>query len=496
MGKEIKRSGNRKDNIATIISLIIMFGFGYICPAFEGVTDVGMRCLGVFIGVIFLTIATDRVFFSAAMGMIALIFAGYTTATGAITAWLGNKTNALVIFVSVMCYALREAGVMNILAKKILTMKVLKGRPRLLIYAFFMTTFFICMFMTIAPGMILMYSLFEAIREAAGYDPKSPFSKQMLLGTYLASMGGYALPWMGVQASSVVMLEGVLSGYGMHFSSIVYWLTNVIIFVVFMLIYTLVLPAFKCDLKPLASIDVSTTKSLQEISDRFTKKQKIILAAFAICMIYVILISLLPTTMPGYEWFAKLDTVWIWILAIAVLGLINVDGQPVLKPVEALKNGTMWNLTFLIGCFTMLGGTMTSEELGIRTMIQNLFSPLFSNASLPVMIIMVALIATIGTQFINGMPLTLTLCATVMPFTAELAMAGGFNPSVMGTVMNICNSAAYLTYSGSVFASLILGRDEIDQKFIWTKGVITLCMFIATVIVLGIILSYVLPASM
>lgn len=493
----VQKSSRRvKDNIATLISLVIMFGFGYICPAFEGVTDVGMRCLGVFIGVIFLTIATDRVFFAAAIGMIALIFSGYTTAAGAITTWLGNKTNALVIFVSVMCYALRETGVMKILAKKILTMKVLQGRPRLLIYVFFLTTYFISMFMTVAPGMILMYSLFEAIRDAAGYDPKSPFSRQMILGTYLSSMGGYALPWMGVQASSVVMLEGVLGGYGLHFSTLVFWLTNVIIFVVFLLIYTLLLPAFKCDLKPLAGVNVASTQSLREIADKFTKKQRVIFTAFGICMLYVILISVLPKTMPGYEWFAKLDTVWIWILAIAVLGLIQVDGEPVIRPMEVLKNGTMWNLTFLIGCFTMLGATMTSPDLGIRDFIQNLLSPLFSNTSLPMMVILVALIATVGTQFINGMPLTLTLCATVMPFTAELALSHSFNPSVMGTIMNICNSAAYLTYSGSVFAALLLGRDEIDQKFVWSKGVITLILFIAVVIILGIVLSYVFPATL
>lgn len=68
----------------------------------------------------------------------------------------------------------------------------------------------------------------------------------------------------------------------------------------------------------------------------------------------------------------------------------------------------------------------------------------------------------------------------------------GIYIGVMGTLINCCANMAFLTYSGSVFASLILGREEINQKFIWSKGLITLAVFMIVTIVVGIGLSYIL----
>ena len=105
---------------------------------------------------------------------------------------------------------------------------------------------------------------------------------------------------------------------------------------------------------------------------------------------------------------------------------------------------------------------------------------------------MVVIVVTLATNIVNGLPCTLATVAIVMPFVAQLAIDTGINPGVMGTLINCCANMAYLTYSGSVFASLILGREEINQKFIWSKGIITLAVFMVVTIVAGIGLSYIL----
>ena len=79
-----------------------------------------------------------------------------------------------------------------------------------------------------------------------------------------------------------------------------------------------------------------------------------------------------------------------------------------------------------------------------------------------------------------------------MPFVCQMAVDTGINASVMGTLINVCANLAFLTYSGSVFASLILSREEITQKFIWTKGLATMIIFMVVASVTGIALSYVL----
>ena len=62
----------------------------------------------------------------------------------------------------------------------------------------------------------------------------------------------------------------------------------------------------------------------------------------------------------------------------------------------------------------------------------------------------------------------------------------------MGAIINICAGMAFLTYSGSIWASLILSRAEIDQKFIWSKGLMILGLFLIVASGSGIVLSYVL----
>ena len=135
---------------------------------------------------------------------------------------------------------------------------------------------------------------------------------------------------------------------------------------------------------------------------------------------------------------------------------------------------------------------MTNEEIGIRAWLIDIIGPLFSSAGLPVLVIMVVVIVTLATNVVNGLPCVLATTAIVMPFVCQMALGSGINPSVMGTLINVCANLAFLTYSGSVFASLILSREEITQKFMWTRGLVTMAVFMVVAAILGILLSYAL----
>ena len=46
-----------KKHIPTIVALLMMFVFGYVCPTWSTVTPVGLKVLGAFIGWLILVIA-------------------------------------------------------------------------------------------------------------------------------------------------------------------------------------------------------------------------------------------------------------------------------------------------------------------------------------------------------------------------------------------------------------------------------------------------------
>ena len=79
-----------REIILVLISFLLMFGFGPVVGPFAEVTQTGVNVLGVFLGVILMTIFTSQTFLACVLGMAALIFGGFVTAANAIATWLGR----------------------------------------------------------------------------------------------------------------------------------------------------------------------------------------------------------------------------------------------------------------------------------------------------------------------------------------------------------------------------------------------------------------------
>ena len=479
--------------LINLIGLLLMFVFPKLVKPFGPVTQVGVAVIGVFLGVIFMSLFSDQMFYVSLTGMAALVYHGYLTGAGAAAAFLGSTTVTQLIFVTALCAALRSTGAMDVLAKKLLTAPALKGKPLMFTIVFLLTGYLISMIVTFVPTCILMYAVLDSICDVAGYDKNDSFRKHMLLGLYISCMGAYAVPFMGIQMTSIAMQRTVLEGFGLVFSEGTYFLTNLVIFMVFLALYAVMMKTvFKCNLEPLRTMDVTKSEKLRSTPDKISKEGWIYLCAFLFCIVYNLLCGVVPKSAPFYKTIFGFGSPWIWLLGVAVLTIVRVDGKRLMSGNEMMKNGVMWNLVCLVGMFSILGSAMTNEEIGIRAWLIDIIGPLFSSAGLPVLVIMVVVIVTLATNVVNGLPCVLATTAIVMPFVCQMALNSGINPSVMGTLINVCANLAFLTYSGSVFASLILSREEITQKFMWTRGVVTMAVFMVVAAILGILLSYAL----
>ena len=81
----------------------------------------------------------------------------------------------------------------------------------------------------------------------------------------------------------------------------------------------------------------------------------------------------------------------------------------------------------------------------------------------------------------------------VLPFVCELAVSNGISASVVATMINLAANMAFLTYAGTIYSSLLLNRPEIDQKWVWTKGIRAVPVYIVCLFGVSMLLSYVLP---
>ena len=180
-----------------------MFFFGRILGPFSVVTQVGSNALGVFIGVILLTVFTSQSTLAAILGIIAMVYSGVLSSSAAVSSWMGGSTVPQLIFVSALCVALKEAGVIDVLVRKLLSIKALRGRPVALLFSLFFSSFIVSMFIGFIPTALLYFGIYESIRDVCGYDKQDRFCKFMLLGIYLGCMGNFCFPFKGIAPLSI-----------------------------------------------------------------------------------------------------------------------------------------------------------------------------------------------------------------------------------------------------------------------------------------------------
>ena len=490
-----KKDTYKRDLIICLIGVILAFGFGPVVGEFASVTQVGSNCIGVFLGVIIMTVFSGQTFFASVVGIIALIWGGYLTPSTALTGWLGTNSVASVVFIGSLSVALQKTGLMDIFVKKFVEVKAFAHKPKLFLYALFMMCYFASMFFGFIPACMLAYTMFESIRNMVGYEPKSETSRFILLGVYSSCMGSFSFPFKGVTYTINNMADTTMQNYGLHMSPYTYWITSILVYVVYLGVFVLIMePLFKCDLKPLKDLEPSEIEYIQSIPDTINKRQKFVLIGFIVAVLYLIICNTIVTTDSEF-WtkFTFMGGYLVFLLILAILGLIKVDGTPVINPVKCMAEGANWGLVAIVGCFTFLGNAMSAKDLGVRTFIMDLLKPLFGNMGLIPLCLVCCVVVAVVTNFCNGLPLVLAAYSGVLPFVCEIAVKQGISASVVASMINLAANMAFLTYAGTVSASLLLNRPEIDQKWVWTKASRAVPIYILCLFVVSIILCYILP---
>ena len=99
--------------IKTLIGIAFMYFFGLVCPTFGGMSQMGIKILGVFIGLIFMTCVGCDLFSSSLLALLAFVLHGYYKASELISGWIGSGVTFQLIFAGALCVYLRQTGLMS-----------------------------------------------------------------------------------------------------------------------------------------------------------------------------------------------------------------------------------------------------------------------------------------------------------------------------------------------------------------------------------------------
>ena len=129
--------------IKTLIGIAFMYFFGLVCPTFGGMSQMGIKILGVFIGLIFMTCVGCDLFSSSLLALLAFVLHGYYKASELISGWIGSGVTFQLIFAGALCVYLRQTGAMDVFAKKLLSLKITRGRPGIFMFMLMLAGFLV-----------------------------------------------------------------------------------------------------------------------------------------------------------------------------------------------------------------------------------------------------------------------------------------------------------------------------------------------------------------
>ena len=465
--------------IKLVVYLVLTIGI-QLLPPLGPITAEGMKVLGIFIGYLYAVIRLDSLIWPSLVTAFLIVSEGLVKSSAVIQGWLGNGTVVTMIGFLVLTYGITSSGAAQVIAKWILTRKFTRGRPMLFTWVFLMSCLIVGVFLPPTANILFYMGMWDACMEALGYDPKDNYCRWMILSLSLACIFGcYAWPFKSMPVS---IMAPLLSAFKTEVNVAKFVLYSYPMSILMITGLVFLMKIFKANFEPLKNFDPDKVEALRE-RQKLNTKQIILIIAFIIAVLY----SFVPLLIPKgafLTWF-KSWSLSVWVLFVdAVLMIIRIKGQPVLKLETAFKEGIMWRIVAMIGIMSMMGNLLSDEQYGIRTVMSNFLGSVFSGMSWPVFALLFTLAMVIITQFTNNTVLGIIVSTVMAPIVAQY-VDSGIDFTAFLVLFCMASQPGFTTPAAYATVSIFLGGKvyDGDSSFLWKYaapviGVITVSFWI------------------
>lgn len=353
----MSKKKNLKFYIIVIVTLALMFGFGYL-PTFSEVTPSGMRVLGIFLGCIFAW-CFGEIAWSSVLGVICLTLFDLGSMNENFASAYGNGTAAMLLVAIIFCFAIEQSGLLSEMASWITGQKWAQKSPWTLVFAFYLAAMIIgAMATNIVPPIVLLWALFYEVAREIGIKPYEKFSAIILLGIGVVGYVGCMIMPYNIMT---VTIRGVAEGLDPNFIYDIphYLMLNLLVAVIFLPLLVLVL-------KLLFGRSINFKMPEKEVYKmHLTPTMKWTLAYLILLVVLMTVPNFLPAGNFLREIFGnKLSILGCLMLLCVAMSLTKVDGKPVLDITEGLKNAS-WSMFLLVSAALGISGYLTLDEMGI-----------------------------------------------------------------------------------------------------------------------------------
>lgn len=443
--------------IHAAIGLLFMFGFGYL-PATDPITPMGMEVIGIFIGLVYL-FSFCEITWPAIAAIIALGMSSYSTVPAVVASSLGHA----VVFQSLMAYivtgCLQYYGIVEHIARWLLSRKAFKGRPELFMLTYFMTFLLVSIFVSSIAVIILGWTIFYGIAEMIGYKKGESFTGLSIVGIMVSFVVGGAIA--PIRGWPLTLANQFAEAAGTSINLISFLAISFPAAVLTMVVFLLGMKfLFKVDFEKMRAFDVETLANKEPMSTR----QTIILIVNAVVMLFILLASLLPAGSSLGKKLNALTPGGIFAVAAIVLVLICLKGREPLIDFRAVAaTNVSWDVILMIGATMVAASALTSADTGVLDFTKKMLMPVFEGKSPTFLLLFVVLILTLLTNIGSN----IGMGAMMIPVVAPFISVTGANASVIGTAIIYMAAMGLFLPGASAPAALTHSNDWLTKKEVY-----------------------------
>ena len=413
----------RNEYIHIAIMLVITFGVGFL-PPFGQITEIGMKVLGCFLGIVYGWIFIDLLWVSF-FGFAVLTMTGYANANVVLGSGFGNATFLMVLLGAAFAEALNQVGVTEGIAYWLLSKKIFVGKPWLLITALCGCAFLMSMANGGIAAIFLLWTIAIKIGELSGYKS----------GSRLLNMLIAFIVYIAMTAPNIVL---------------------------------------KID----ASRYTTTEALCEEYAQyKMNKYQK----AGLILIVFYFLVLMLPQiipTLPGAAFCNNLGVIGWSILYMTIFVMWkDENGKAIIQLGDCFRK-LPWEMLMLLAVTYPLADAMESADIGSTATITSTLTPILMKMDVTLLMIAAMILLAIVTQFMHNIVMGAIFLPMIPPIVAQM----GGNPYTCFFLMYLALMCAYVTPAGSMMAGMVFGHEYMERKDAYIFGIVFLVVTIVIAI--------------
>ena len=315
--------------INSIICVAIMLLFGFLPSPVETISPLGMRILGIFLGLIYGWIFVDLIWPSF-LSFVMLGFSGAMTVTEAFTEGMGATLYLQLFMLFFVAAYFDKCGLTEYIAEWFVSRKVNVGRPWLFTFMLFLCVIVMSCTVGYIAGVLILWSIFYKVCGIYGFKLGDKYVGFVIGGLmYVGVMSTILFPF----TSFGIIVQGLVrTGIGTDAALPLGPWIALNVFIVFALI--LLYMAFG---KFILKIDLSAMKTggddfAQMREKKMSHKQKVGFIYLIVFMLMLMGGTVFPAPLPGLvcqlrgTWLSH-SVSWVWCLFITRRVLANLPSM-------------------------------------------------------------------------------------------------------------------------------------------------------------------------